>query len=116
MDYLATPYTLKKGSVKEPDIYLGADVKKFTTGVEGSAWGISSDSYVKSAVAEVERKLAETGKKLHTGKCATPMTSGYRPEMDSSPELNAELANYYQSLIGALRRSESTRLNSSHVD
>ena len=103
MDYLATAYTLKKGSVKEPDIYLGADVKKFTTGVEGSAWGISSDSYVKSAVAEVERKLAETGKKLHTGKCATPMTSGYRPEMDSLPELNAELANYYQSLIGALR-------------
>ncbi|KAI2500927.1 hypothetical protein MHU86_13534 [Fragilaria crotonensis] len=30
MDYLASKYTLKKGSVKEPDSYLGAEVKKWT--------------------------------------------------------------------------------------
>ena len=30
MDYLASKYTLKKGSVKEPDAYLGAEVKKWT--------------------------------------------------------------------------------------
>jgi Reverse transcriptase (RNA-dependent DNA polymerase) len=103
MDYLATAYTLKKGSVVEPTIYLGADVKKFTTRIDSSAWGISSDTYVKRAVAEVERKLAETDKTLRTGKCANPMRSGYRPELDATPELNAELANYYQSLIGVLR-------------
>ena len=35
--------------------------------------------------------------------------SGYRPELDSSPELSAELANYYQSLIGALRLAVELR-------
>ena len=30
MGYLASNYTLKKGSVKEPDAYLGAEVKKWT--------------------------------------------------------------------------------------
>ena len=32
-----------------------------------------------------------------------PFTTGYRPEVDVSPELSAEHANYYQSLIGILR-------------
>ena len=31
------------------------------------------------------------------------MISGYRAELDAMPDVNAELANYYQSLIGALR-------------
>ena len=30
MDYLSKKYTLKDGSVKEPDTYLGADVSRFT--------------------------------------------------------------------------------------
>ena len=33
----------------------------------------------------------------------TPLKSGYRPELDVSPELNASDASYYQSLIGVLR-------------
>ena len=31
------------------------------------------------------------------------MISGHRAELDATPELSAELTNYYQSLIGALR-------------
>jgi len=34
MDYLGTQYKLKDGSVKEPDIYLGADIKKISVGIE----------------------------------------------------------------------------------
>jgi Reverse transcriptase (RNA-dependent DNA polymerase) len=102
MDHLEEVYTLKAGSVKEPDVYLGADIKKFAIGVDQYAWGISPESYCKTAVAEVERKLAEVGKKLATH-VSTPMSSGYRPEMDATPELKPEQANYYQSLIGILR-------------
>ena len=102
MDYLAGVYTLKAGSVKEPDVYLGADVKKFAIGIDQSAWGISPDTYCKSAVKEVERKLAEIGQKLAT-RVSTPMSSGYRPEMDATPELVPEQASYFQSLIGVLR-------------
>jgi hypothetical protein len=45
MDYLGGVYKLKPGSIKELDVYLGADVKKFTIGVDQSAWGISPDTY-----------------------------------------------------------------------
>ena len=33
----------------------------------------------------------------------TPMRATYQPEVDVSPELSAEFASYYQSLIGVLR-------------
>ena len=36
-------------------------------------------------------------------KAVTPMTSGYRPEIDTTPELGLEDAAYYHSLIGVLR-------------
>ena len=106
MDYLASKYTLKKGSVKEPDAYLGAEVKKWTIdGAENPSkvrWAMSSDLYVKRAVTEVERELEEIGERLST-KVSTPMSQGYRPEIDTTPELDAKRANYYQGLIGVLR-------------
>jgi hypothetical protein len=105
MDYLNTRYTLKPGSVKAPDEYLGAEVRKYTIhGDEGpmKAWALSSDLYIKRAVAEVERTLAEVGDKLKT-RVKTPLSTGYRPELDVTPELDAERTNYYQGLIGVLR-------------
>ena len=36
-------------------------------------------------------------------KAPTPMTDGYRPEIDVTPELGPEDAAYYHSLIGVLR-------------
>jgi len=105
MDYLASRYTLKKGSVKEPDAYLGAEVKKWA--IEDAEnpgkirWAMSSDLYVKRAVTEVERELEEIGERLST-KVSTPMSQGYRPEIDMTPELDAKRANYYQGLIGVL--------------
>ena len=47
MDYLASKYALKKGSVKEPDAYLGAEVNAWKTdGVDNLTkvrWSMSSD-------------------------------------------------------------------------
>ena len=106
MDYLASKYTLKPGSVKEPDTYLGATIKKFY--IQGSddpakvRWSMSSDEYVKRALAEVERELQAVGERLKT-KAATPLSAGYRPEIDVTPELDPKRANYYQGLIGVLR-------------
>jgi hypothetical protein len=65
MDYLASRYTLKPGSVKEPDSYLGAQVSKYY--IDGSddpekpRWAMSSEKYVKQAVADadVETELLE---------------------------------------------------------
>ena len=51
LDHLASHYTLKDGSVKEPDAYLGAEISKVE--IPGSdnptktRWVMSSDLYVK---------------------------------------------------------------------
>ena len=62
----------------------------------------SSEKYVKSAIENIEQTLAETNQRLPT-KCRTPLSSGYRPELDTSPKLKSEGLQRYQELIGILR-------------
>jgi hypothetical protein len=66
------------------------------------AWALSSDTYVRRAVEEVERELGYVGQALKK-KVVSPIASGYRPELDASPELNEQRASYYASLMGVLR-------------
>ena len=98
--------TLKEGSVKEPDQYLRASVKKITIPESDDPgkvrWAFDSTIYAKKAIAEVEAELYKNGKMLAT-KVSTPLTPDYRPELDASPELNPKQLNYYQGLIGVLR-------------
>ena len=61
-----------------------------------------SDDYVANAIKNVEGKLAEANRRLCV-KVSTPMTVGYRPELDMTRLLSDEQANYYQNLIGVLR-------------
>lgn len=106
MKLLGTRVTLKEGSVKEPDVYLGANVTKWR--IDGAddhdkpRWALSSTTYTKRAIADVETELAKIDQKLAT-KVKTPLAHGYRPELDASPELNGERLSYYQGLIGVLR-------------
>ena len=106
MDYMASRYTLKPGSVKEPETYLGTQVTKFR--IDGAddpdkpRWAMSSEKYIKQAVADVETELAKVDKCLPT-RVTTPVSQGYRPELDQSRELDAKRGQYYQSLIGELR-------------
>ena len=65
-------------------------------------WTMSSDQYCKAAVANVEEKLEKTNKRLPTN-CGAPLTSGYKPELDTSAELKADGLQIYQELIGVLR-------------
>jgi Reverse transcriptase (RNA-dependent DNA polymerase) len=106
MRHMEKHYTLKSGSVKEPDVYLGAEIKKWTIeeadNPTKTRWAMSSDLYVKRAVADVEHELAQIDERLPT-KVTTPLSSGYRPELDTSPELDATRTNYYQGLIGVVR-------------
>jgi hypothetical protein len=62
---------------------------------------LSSEKYVRAAVSNVDKKLVGLGLRLQP-KCLMPMTSGYRPELDSTAELNDEDCRYYQELIGVL--------------
>ena len=62
---------------------------------------MSSTKYTKQAIADIEVELDAIGKRLPT-EVTTPLTSGYRPELDQSRDLNAERLNYFQGLIGIL--------------
>jgi Reverse transcriptase (RNA-dependent DNA polymerase) len=87
MARLSTVYKLKEGSVKEPDIYLGATIKTMTLRNGEIAYGMSSDAFVKRAVENVEQELAQVGESLKK-KVVSPLAAGYRPELDSTPELD----------------------------
>ncbi|KAI2493075.1 Reverse transcriptase (RNA-dependent DNA polymerase) [Fragilaria crotonensis] len=106
MDSLGKRFTLKAGSVKEPDTYLGANVKKFriqeSDDPDKVRWAFESTSYVTKAITDVERELAEADMRLLSN-AKTPLASGYRPELDMSAELGSRQLNYYQGLIGILR-------------
>ena len=50
----------------------------------------------------VEDHLAKAGEELPY-KAPTPLSSGYRPEIDVSPELGETDASHFHSLVGVLR-------------
>jgi hypothetical protein len=65
-------------------------------------WAFESTSYVKKAINDLEKELEEADLRLLPN-AKTPLSSGYRPELDLSPELGSKQLNYYQGLIGVLR-------------
>ena len=101
--YLQTQYRFKDEPA-EPTRYLGADIEKLEhmSDPDKTIWGMSSYSYVKDAIKTVELELALVKAELPR-KCGAPLPTKYRPEVDISPLLNDDQANYYQQLIGILR-------------
>lgn len=95
-------FSLKPDSIHPPDNYLGTKIKLTTLPNGVKAWGQSSSHYVLNAVKNLEEWMEKNGYKLPR-RATTPMAVAYRPELDVSPVLNANLANYYQSLVGVLR-------------
>ena len=95
-------FYIKEGSVGPPTLYLGNKVSKVTLENGADAWSFSSSQYVQNAVHNVEEYLSKQNKALPR-KATAPFSSNYRPETDTSPELDPFQANYYQSLIGVLR-------------
>ena len=94
-------FKLKNDKIADLDTFLGARISK--RNVDGiDMWMIGSQDYVDQAVKSVEAKLEKEGRKLPT-RCTTPFPCGYRPEIDSTPELNAAEAAYYQELVGVVR-------------
>jgi hypothetical protein len=106
MNLLGQRLTLKPGSIKEPDTYLGVDVKEFripnSDEPDKVRWAFESTSYVKKAIADLEKELEDVDLRLLLN-TKTPLATGYRPELDLSPELGSKQLNYYHGLIGILR-------------
>ncbi|GFH47961.1 hypothetical protein CTEN210_14370 [Chaetoceros tenuissimus] len=95
-------WTIKEESIAPPNIYLGNKVSHVTLQGEIKAWSLSSSQYVQASVANVEKYLAKRNMRLPK-KASSPLSDGYRPELDTTPELDKSEASYYMSLVGILR-------------
>ena len=95
-------FEMKPGSMGDPDLYLGAKLRKVT--IDGTdAWSFSSSKYVQASVQNVEEFLNKrfNGRKL-AKKVGTPWKANYHSELDDTEELDPEMASYYQSQVGVL--------------
>ena len=97
-------FKMKKGSIGDPDYYLGAKLHPTILPNGVTAWGMSSSKYIQAAVQNVKDYLAKNfpGRSL-SKRVTAPFPSGYEAELDVTPELDAEKASFYQSQIGVLR-------------
>lgn len=104
IEVIKESYELKEGSIKPPDVYLGATVEKTETKEGLTCWAMSAEAYIKNAIKVVESLLEEDGseKRLRTT-ARTPFPSNYRPELDVTPELDPEMATRFMQLVGILR-------------
>ena len=95
---------LKPGS-SDPDMYLGAKLKKVTLANDVIAWSISPSKYVQEAVRNCENHVKENfATDFQLLKYApNPFPIGYEPELDISRELTPDEASYFQTIIGVMR-------------
>jgi hypothetical protein len=61
LEEIGTFYRFKEGSLKKPEIYLGANVSEFQLPDRQKAWLTSPRDYVKNAIKTVEDLLEEDG-------------------------------------------------------
>ncbi len=95
-------FVLRDESIGPPSQYLGGNLRLVTLDNGVKAWAFGSCQYIQSTVKNVEEHLAKIGEKLPY-KAPTPLSSGYRPEIDVSPKLGEANASCFHSLIGVLR-------------
>ena len=101
MKGIQATFKLKDDKIEKPENYLGAQLSQSI--IEGrECWTMTSEQYVKAAIANVETALDKSGQRLPS-RATTPITAGYRPELDTTAELNLSGVRYYQELIGVLR-------------
>jgi hypothetical protein len=65
--------------------------------------GMSSSNYVQAVVQNVQEYLKDNGDRKLKKKASAPFEATYMAEIDESPVLGPEMANYFQSQIGILR-------------
>jgi hypothetical protein len=101
---ITTFFKAKDGSIKPPEIYLGADVAKIQLPDGREVWSTSPRTYVKNSILVVERLLEEDGDGyVLKSNARNPFPTGYKPEVDVTDELDQTLASRFMQLIGILR-------------
>ena len=108
IDQLGAYFRIKEGSVSFPNMYLGANVRKWKvqdeSGTDVPTIAMGSHGYIKEAVRIIEERMVEHQLNYPSKKAKTPFTSAtYRPELDETEFCNPELITLYQNITGILR-------------
>jgi hypothetical protein len=99
---IQTNFKFKDDKMEKPETYLGGDLSQMNN-VEGNpCWAMSSDKYCAAMVKNIEATLMKKGVRLPS-KCPSPLSHGYKPELDCTGELKADGLQWYQEIIGCLR-------------
>ena len=75
-------------SIATYNIYFGGRVRKMRLTNMVEAWTFSSSQYVQELVSNVEKFIHDLDGSMFSMKINAPLSNGYRPEMDSSTELD----------------------------
>ena len=109
MERIGKSFRLKEGWNK-PTSYLGAETFEHRRKNGAVCWALGSGKYVKNLITQVKEMLSEDGLALRPiPKSNTaqekigPLHTDYKPELDTSPLLEARLHSRYQQIIGGLR-------------
>lgn len=97
-------FKMKPGSIRDPEFYLGAKLRQTTLPNGVHAWAMSPSKYIQSAVLNVKeyhRRMYPT--RTWSKRTSGPFPLNYYPELDVTPELDVQAANFYQTQIGVLR-------------
>ena len=96
---------LKKDSVGDPDIYLGAKLKKVKLANDVWCWSISPSKYIQESVRNCKHHIKDNydGKYSFTKHAPNPFPLGYEPDIDITPVLPPDEASYFNSIIGMMR-------------
>jgi hypothetical protein len=99
-------YRMKEGSITIPELYLCAQIKqlRFPDLPNEISWSMSAERYLKEAIRNLKQDLLKINKRLPTN-VPTPLSSGYRPELDMSAPLDDDFTTWFQKLVGILRWS-----------
>jgi Reverse transcriptase (RNA-dependent DNA polymerase) len=90
MKGIQATFKLKDDRIEKTENYLGAQLMtKIIDGVE--CWAMTSEQYIKAAIAHAESKLTELGQRLPT-RCTTPMQANNQPELGTIAELGWNIA------------------------
>jgi len=96
-------FPMKEGSIGDPDIYLGAKLRKVQLNNGVFCWALSPSKYVQEAVDTTLKYIKKEYDMNDFPKNGTgPWPNDFVAELDDSPELDPKRANYYQSLVGIL--------------
>jgi hypothetical protein len=104
IDTIGLYYKVMPRSDKEPDINLGANVKKMQMPDGREVCATSQCDYVKNAIKTVKGFLADDGEGyILKNKAKNPFPMNFQPQLDVSNKLGLNLFSCYLQLIGIAR-------------